>query len=131
MTSSTGSLDDNTDKNQVPIHMALNYWFHPPDALSPSDVTAYSTSSGTASLGTGTVDRPYRDVEVWDEMRKAVEDEIAALRAKAQTSDAETMVHKEGGMGNGNGNGKAKGKGKREADDDDVDDEPDGKRARA
>lgn len=131
VTSSTGSLDDNTDKNQVPIHMALNYWFHPPDALSPSDVTAYSTSSGTASLGTGTVDRPYRDVEVWDEMRKAVEDEIAALRAKAQTSDAETMVHKEGGMGNGNGNGKAKGKGKREADDDDVDDEPDGKRARA
>ena len=85
------------------VHMALNYWFHPPDALEfePVEPRRASTagSQGRASsdivvpglgvslgesavehrgAGTGTHERPYRDAEVWDEVAYAVAQQIKA-----------------------------------------------------
>ncbi|TKY89826.1 hypothetical protein EX895_001123 [Sporisorium graminicola] len=81
------------------VHMALNYWFHPPDALEfePVEPTARARSSndivvpglgvglGESAIehrgaGTGTHERPYRDAEVWDEVAHAVAQQIQLAR---------------------------------------------------
>lgn len=98
---------------QSNVHMALNYWFHPPDALDFEPVqTAHSSSAGQKGdengrtvpatgvdlgqsaienlrSGTGTHERPYRDAEVWDEIAKAVNEQVKKARqdALAQTTD--------------------------------------------
>nr|CDI54433.1 jmj4 protein [Melanopsichium pennsylvanicum 4] len=82
------------------VHMALNYWFHPPDALQFEPVEPRQASAnevhvpglgvglGDSALehrgaGTGTHERPYRDAEVWDEVALAVEQQIKAAKASA------------------------------------------------
>ncbi|CBQ68297.1 conserved hypothetical protein [Sporisorium reilianum SRZ2] len=81
------------------VHMALNYWFHPPDALEfePVEPTARARTSndvvvpglgvglGESAIehrgaGTGTHERPYRDAEVWDEVAHAVAQQIQLAR---------------------------------------------------
>ena len=81
--------------------MALNYWFHPPDALEfepveprqasrASEVTVpgLGVGLGDSALenrgdGTGTHERPYRDAEVWDEVDRAVAEQIKAAKQSA------------------------------------------------
>ncbi|PWY99640.1 hypothetical protein BCV70DRAFT_176327 [Testicularia cyperi] len=87
------------------VHMALNYWFHPPDALEFEPVRQAPSSSGggggeeprvpgygvglgdsaTENLGagTGTHERPYRDAEVWDEVARAVDVQVERARKEA------------------------------------------------
>ncbi|CDR99090.1 hypothetical protein [Sporisorium scitamineum] len=88
------------DSNKV--HMALNYWFHPPDALEfePVEPTSRARTSndvvvpglgvalGESAIehrgnGTGTHERPYRDAEVWDEVAYAVAQQIQLAREAA------------------------------------------------
>lgn len=86
------------------VHMALNYWFHPPDALKfepvepklaqgrASDeavVPGLGVALGESALenrgsGTGTHERPYRDAEVWDEVARAVEQQVKLARDRAR-----------------------------------------------
>ncbi|KAJ1577415.1 hypothetical protein NDA11_000594 [Ustilago hordei] len=82
--------------------MALNYWFHPPDALefepveprqasrTSNEITVpgFGVALGDSALenrgdGTGTHQRPYRDAEVWDEVARAVEDQIKLAKQSA------------------------------------------------
>lgn len=89
-------------KEEAPVHMALNYWFHPPDALTFEEASSSSNSgsgdsangfhvpglgveigeSARESLGdgTGTCSRPYRDAEVWDEVARTVREHVEAER---------------------------------------------------
>lgn len=94
------SRDKNNSSSEV--HMALNYWFHPPDALefepveprqasrTSNEVTVpgFGVALGDSALenrgdGTGTHQRPYRDAEVWDEVARAVEDQIKLAKQSA------------------------------------------------
>ncbi|GAC74270.1 predicted phospholipase [Moesziomyces antarcticus T-34] len=94
----------NSTAEQSKVHMALNYWFHPPDALKfepveprlaqgrASDeavVPGLGVALGESALenrgsGTGTHERPYRDAEVWDEVARAVEQQVKAARDRAR-----------------------------------------------
>lgn len=84
------------------VHMALNYWFHPPDALEfePVEPRRASRASNEVTVpglgvglgdsalenrgeGTGTHERPYRDAEVWDEVARAVEEQIKLAKQSA------------------------------------------------
>lgn len=89
------------------VHMALNYWFHPPDALDFEPVEIAPSSStgqngdhkepvvpgiganiGQSAIenlrgGTGTHDRPYRDAEVWDEVARAVDEQFEKAKQEA------------------------------------------------
>lgn len=96
-------LEDITEQSEEPskVHMALNYWFHPPDALefepvesrqgfdangqgrASSDIVVPGLGVGLGESaienrgnGTGTHERPYRDAEVWDEVAHAVAQQI-------------------------------------------------------
>lgn len=79
------------------VHMALNYWFHPPDALEFVPVPRQARASNDVGVpgvgvalgegavenrgsGTGTCERPYRDAEVWDEVARGVEEQIRLAR---------------------------------------------------
>ncbi|KAI3476024.1 hypothetical protein L1887_62422 [Cichorium endivia] len=94
----------NSTAEQSKVHMALNYWFHPPDALKfepveprlaqgrASDeavVPGLGVALGESALenrgsGTGTHERPYRDAEVWDEVARAVEQQVRLARDRAR-----------------------------------------------
>ena len=87
--------------------MALNYWFHPPDALEFEPVEPRQASTGGPARGsnelsvpglgfalgesalehrgsgTGTHERPYRDAEVWDEVAYAVAQQIKSAKDTA------------------------------------------------
>ncbi len=91
------------------VHMALNYWFHPPDALefepveqkrasartvkegrrATSSVPGLGVKLGESALenlgsGTGTHERPYRDAEVWDEVARAVAEQVQLAKDSAK-----------------------------------------------
>ncbi|KAJ1033832.1 hypothetical protein NDA16_000042 [Ustilago loliicola] len=84
------------------VHMALNYWFHPPDALEfePVEPRQASRASNEVTVpglgvglgdsalenrgaGTGSHERSYRDAEVWDEVARAVEEQIKLAKQGA------------------------------------------------
>ncbi|SPO28742.1 uncharacterized protein UTRI_04620 [Ustilago trichophora] len=89
------------------VHMALNYWFHPPDALEFEPVEPRQASAGGQGrgsnqvsvpglgvglgesalehrgAGTGTHERPYRDAEVWDEVAHAVAQQVKLAKDSA------------------------------------------------
>ncbi|EST06887.1 JmjC [Kalmanozyma brasiliensis GHG001] len=99
--------DDPTEESSK-VHMALNYWFHPPDALdfepAPRQASAANGQGRTSSdvvvpglgvslgqsaienlgAGTGTYERPYRDAEVWDEVAHAVAQQVQLARDNAK-----------------------------------------------
>ncbi|PWN93143.1 Clavaminate synthase-like protein [Acaromyces ingoldii] len=81
------------------VHMALNYWFHPPSALSRRGEGGSSTgkkaSSNTrdntlSSLGTAV--SPYLDPEVWDEVRTSVQEKIDEIRGRKGKSNGEVTA---------------------------------------
>lgn len=95
---------DQQEKPQNKVHMALNYWFHPPDALEFEPVETRPAAAGAAQVvvpglgvgigesalesrgaGTGTHERPYRDPEVWDEVAHAVAEQIQLARESASS----------------------------------------------
>ncbi|PWN27950.1 Clavaminate synthase-like protein [Jaminaea rosea] len=106
---SNGSATEDADAR---VHMALNFWFHPPDNLLPSDPPALNgvgeekrgsgkkkgrraqqqagsgsgSGSATAQNGEGAdgggFAQPYRDVEVWDCLREEVKRLVSEAIAK-------------------------------------------------
>ncbi|CAO1632553.1 unnamed protein product [Parajaminaea phylloscopi] len=91
---SEASPSDAPDGNS--IHMALNWWFHPPDNLT-SAVKRPKNKSGAHGSGTGgsaaaaaahnepdPFDEPYRDIEVWSQIRAKVQSELQRKRLAAR-----------------------------------------------
>ncbi len=95
------------------FHMALNYWFHPPDAITTkkrkvkrsraAGAEASTASSAHASPERpnnggeiGSIERPYVDAEVWDEIAIAVQDQIEKAKkvADAHVQQAESASKK-------------------------------------
>ncbi|UZJ54656.1 hypothetical protein CBS101457_003976 [Exobasidium rhododendri] len=66
------------------VHMALNYWFHPPTAIRRhTQAPVLSRGGSTTEQNTRDWSSPYLDVEVWDEIRRSVNRKVDAIRQKA------------------------------------------------
>lgn len=87
----SGNVNDNeTDAN---VHMALNYWFHPPTAvrrhpLRPPPRTRPKGMSSSRSEadeldGLPSAAHPYMDEEVWTEIRQTVRSRVDKIRKRA------------------------------------------------
>lgn len=102
---SEAAPNDPKDDNGNSIHMALNWWFHPPDNLSPAPViqqqkrskkgkgSSYvlagggGAASSASSNNHGQADgfsEPYRDSEVWGQIRAEVQRTLEEKRQVAQ-----------------------------------------------
>lgn len=81
------------------VHMALNYWFHPPSALSRRGEGGSSTGKKASSNtrdntlpSLGTAASPYLDPEVWDEVRTSVQEKIDEIRGRKEKSNGEVTA---------------------------------------
>ena len=71
------------------VHMALNYWFHPPTAVRrPTHSPAHARGGSTTRCNGLDSTRPYRDVEVWDEIRRCVNRKVDVIRRRAASAAA-------------------------------------------
>lgn len=74
------------------IHMALNWWYHPPDNIFGSAKRkkgkgkggAASSASSAADSALDPFQQPYRDAEVWDEIRNHVRRELSRKSRSAR-----------------------------------------------
>lgn len=91
------------------VHMALNWWFHPPDHLSAPKRKAGRGASAASAAAADPMDdpftHPYRDAEVWDFIRAKVRRRLERARRQAAKG-----TWRRGAGTNGGGNAKGKGK---------------------
>lgn len=134
--------DDDRDSN---VHMAFNYWMHPPDALYYYEIeplppaedlkkgkkgkkVAENSKAVEASAPTlpdlpagaplrfahrtGCRESPYRDVEVWNEIRTRVQEEIESCKRRdvlRRQVEGSLLAAKSNGKQNGSGDGEEEG----------------------
>lgn len=102
------SYCDPKEKNGNNVHMALNYWFHPPTAVESREnlskrklnalnldgtpkvgkearmqTKARSSGSGDIDENAPSAQNPYLDKEVWDEIRREVNRRVDEIRKKS------------------------------------------------
>jgi hypothetical protein len=74
------------------VHMALNWWFHPPDNLTgpPPKQNPAATNGGIGSARSSSTaqpssfDYPYQDVAVWDFIREKVDRRLNRAKRAAR-----------------------------------------------
>jgi hypothetical protein len=73
------------------LHMALNYWFHPPTAIRRHTPLAPVQTRGGSRYKAPHADfsQPYLNGEVWDEIRRCVNKKVDAIRRQAAAQQAE------------------------------------------
>lgn len=75
------------------LHMALNYWFHPPTAIRrPNQPVPVQTRGGSrAKEARPDSSQPYLNSEVWDEIRRCVNRKVDAIRRRAAARQQEAQ----------------------------------------